>query len=405
MIRYPGSSVGEIHCLLGDLEAIEDAPEQLFHPLRIDFLAELSKVLMADANARTLPDVVTFAFWCRRANIERLAKNSAQTNLRIGLGLVFHISPSNVPINFAYSLVFALLSGNSSVIRLPSREAPQTHLLISAMNGVLSTARFSELRSTIHLVRYNRADPITEFWLQHSLGRIVWGGDATVEHIRSLRAHPRSREVAFVDRYSISAIAAKSVLDVDQDGLEKLCTGIYNDHYLMDQYACSSPQLLVWVGNQGDIEAAKAKLWPVVSAIAAQKYSLEPVQAMDKYVALCREVIEHDNIRQVNQDSPELTRISLTRLSENQWVQRAYFGTVHEYAVDSLGEIAKVVDARFQTLTTFGFEHEFLRNFITTNRLSGIDRVVPIGRALDMGFLWDGFDVLATLSRVVDVQS
>ncbi len=405
MIRYPGSTIGEVQCLLGDLKAIEDAPEQLFHPLRIDFLAELSRALMADASAKGFPDVVTFAFWCRRANLEALAKSYDRDSLRIGLGLVFHISPSNVPINFAYSLVFAFLSGNSSVVRLPSREAPQTDLLIRVLGEVLSLDKFRDLRSAVHLVRYNRADPITEFWLQHSLGRIVWGGDATVAHIRSLKVHPRSREVAFVDRYSLSAIAAQSVLDADQDCLRKLCVGIYNDHYLMDQYACSSPQLLVWVGSAEEVAEAQSRLWPEVIAVARQKYILEPVQAMDKYVALCSEVIEHKNIGQVRQDSPQLTRIGLKKLTENQWAQRGHFGTVHEYTVDSLDAIAPVVDSRFQTLTTFGFGHQLLRDFITSNRLAGIDRVVPIGRALDMGVLWDGFDVLATLTRVIDVQS
>ncbi|MCA3017255.1 MAG: acyl-CoA reductase, partial [Rhodocyclaceae bacterium] len=116
---------------------------------------------MADVSAKGFPDVVTFAFWCRRANLEALAKSYDHTSLRVGLGLVFHISPSNVPINFAYSLVLAFLSGNSSVVRLPSRESQQTDLLIRVLGEVLSLDKFRDLRSAVHLVRYNRADPIT----------------------------------------------------------------------------------------------------------------------------------------------------------------------------------------------------------------------------------------------------
>ena len=43
----------------------------------------------------------------------------------IGCGLALYISPSNVPMNFAYSLVFGLLSGNNNPIR-PSKKHIQT---------------------------------------------------------------------------------------------------------------------------------------------------------------------------------------------------------------------------------------------------------------------------------------
>ena len=34
-----------------------------------------------------------------------------------------------------------------------------------------------------------------------------------------------------------------------------------------------------------------------------------------------------------------------------------------------------------------------MKNFIIENSLQGIDRVVPIGKALDMDVFWDGIDV------------
>jgi len=30
-----------------------------------------------------------------------------------------------------------------------------------------------------------------------------------------------------------------------------------------------------------------------------------------------------------------------------------------------------------------------------------LDRIVPVGTALDIGFIWDGVDVLQRLSRIV----
>ncbi len=35
------------------------------------------------------------------------------------------------------------------------------------------------------------------------------------------------------------------------------------------------------------------------------------------------------------------------------------------------------------------------------NNLIGIDRIVPIGNALDIDFNWDGYDLIRSLSRLV----
>jgi hypothetical protein len=36
--------------------------------------------------------------------------------------------------------------------------------------------------------------------------------------------------------------------------------------------------------------------------------------------------------------------------------------------------------------------------------LIGVDRIVPIGTALDIGIYWDGYDLIRTLSRVILVN-
>ena len=52
---------------------------------------------------------------------------------------------------------------------------------------------------------------------------------------------------------------------------------------------------------------------------------------------------------------------------------------------------------------TFGFDIEDLKNFVVSNQLRGIDRIVPIGRSLDMDVVWDGYDIINHLSRIVDI--
>ena len=35
--------------------------------------------------------------------------------------MIFHITPSNIPTNFAYSFIFGLLTGNSNIVKVPTK--------------------------------------------------------------------------------------------------------------------------------------------------------------------------------------------------------------------------------------------------------------------------------------------
>ena len=97
----------------------------------------LLTALSAKLNRSPLPDVATFAFFCRKASLTRLAEPYAADTDRLGRGLVFHIAPSNVPINFAYSLVAALLAGNASIVKASSRDFEQVRAVCAALRELL----------------------------------------------------------------------------------------------------------------------------------------------------------------------------------------------------------------------------------------------------------------------------
>ncbi|MDR5752104.1 MULTISPECIES: acyl-CoA reductase [unclassified Caballeronia] len=396
--------------LAGDAQSVSCAPTPVFDAPRMDFLADLSRALLTHPRARTLADVVSFAYWCRRANLAQLAATRRNADrgfdgaVRLGLGLSFHVCPSNVPVNFAFSLAFGLLAGNTCVLRLPSKETETAQLLIETISACLARERHAPLASAMLLVRYDHDDAITGFWMAQADARIVWGGDATVAHMRSLPGRPRSREVAFSDRYSLCAIDPRAVLELDHGGLLDLCARLYNDLYLMDQAACSSPQLIAWIGAADDAAAAQARLWPALAGHARARYAMRPVQVMDKFVDACRHALGNPRVASVACHDNVLYRVALTGLAADQDTCRGYFGTIHEVTLDTLDPLAPIVNERYQTLTYFGMEPAQLREFVTAQRLRGVDRVVPVGRALDMNIVWDGYDLVASLSRVIDVR-
>lgn len=63
-----------------------------------------------------------------------------------------------------------------------------------------------------------------------------------------------------------------------------------------------------------------------------------------------------------------------------------------------------MVTSQVQTLTYFGVSREELTSFVQQNRVRGIDRIVPVGEAMDIGLIWDGYDLIRTLSRICNVH-
>ncbi len=405
MILIPDDIFSRITILTGLPDRISNTPTEIFESTRLSFFADLSRVLMADPIAMKLPDVMSFAYWCRQSNLIRSAKLYQQENkLRLGLGLSFHICPANVPVNFAFSIAFGLLSGNTCVARLPTNESETVNVLIRAINQLLQEKDYSELQKSLMLMRFSHNEDVSRFWISVADGRIIWGGDSTVNLMRSFTSKARSRDIVFPDRYSLCALSAKAVLQADKNQLKKLCENLFNDIYLMDQAACSSPQLLIWIGSKIEVKNAKEKLWPEFLKIVRERYHPKSIQIVDKYVQSCRNAIENTNISFVNCDDNLLYRVELDGLSAHQDQCRGYFGTIHEISLKKIDLLKDVVNEKYQTLTYFGLSKDNVAGVIKKMGFRGIDRIVPVGRALDMGFIWDGYDMINSFSRVISVE-
>ena len=114
--------------------------------------------------------------------------------------------------------------------------------------------------------------------------------------------------------------------------------------------------------------------------------------------------ISLEKIKNFTKHKNFIYRILLDRLPNNLDSLRGKYGFFYEFETNDINEIAKVINKSFQTLTYFGFKKSFILNFVERNRLLGIDNVVPIGNALDIGVFWDGYDVIRSLSRTINIQ-
>ena len=119
---------------------------------------------------------------------------------------------------------------------------------------------------------------------------------------------------------------------------------------------------------------------------------------------LCQDAIELKNISSFEKHGNYVYRITLDKVVDSMDSLRGKFGYFYEYDTDDINSIAHIINNKYQTLTYFGVDKSELLGFVVKNRLLGIDRIVPIGKALDMDIIWDGYDIIRSLSRVIEVK-
>ena len=376
-------------------EMIVSGAIQPFNQETVRFLDDISKKLLKNSKNRLYSDIITFAFWIRKASVMQMKQRYDLSN-RLGRGISFHIAPSNVPINFAYSLVTALLAGNSCIVRLSSKNFEQTQIIVDAFN--FSNNFFITKR--IVLLQYSHNKDITDYFSKICDSRIVWGGDRTINTIRESQIKPRALDVAFADRFSISLINSDMV--IAENSIEDLARGFYNDTFLNDQNACTSPKLVVWVGNY--IELAKSKFWKSVWKYTKHNYILPPAKSIEKLLKFQIMASIKDDVKLFKEDDNLIYRIQLNSLNKSIIDDFGTCGYFLEYNATDILDVFSIFESGCQTLSYFGFKKQDLIRLIIENKPSGVDRIVPIGNTLDFNIVWDGYDLIYTLSRVIGVN-
>ncbi|MDR3349533.1 MAG: hypothetical protein LBO03_08045 [Acidaminococcales bacterium] len=360
------------------------------------FLRALSGEILKSAKARRFPDAVTFAFWCRKANLLLLRKQYDDSD-RLGRGVAFHIAPSNVPLNFAYSMAVGMLAGNANVVRLPSKDFEQIAPLCEAITKLLYSGEFTDIAARLCLVKYARDKKTTDALSALCNSRIIWGGDATVAQIRQSPLPPRANEITFSDRYSICLINSdKYLADYDK---AKAARDFYNDTYLTDQNACTSPRAVIWLG--GEIEKAREIFWASLSD-QLEGYELKPAQTVNKLSTFYR-FAANSACKLAKADDCKLMRVAVKKLGRSILDNLENSGYFYEYDAKALDEILPLCGGKCQTLSYIGLDAAKLRDFILANAPPGVDRIVPVGRTMDFSLVWDGRDLIRELSRVVAI--
>ena len=386
----------KIKIILGNYN-FKDGPFEIFDKDIILFLNEISKEILRNSECKKFPDLITFGFWCRTNNIKSLLNNYNFFKNRVGRGTVLHITPSNVPTNFVYSMVFGLLSGNNNIIRLPSKKFTQVEILCKILKRLSKKNNLKKNFNKLLLIRYDNSDTISSLLSKDVEARIIWGGDKTINKFKTFITKPRCIDLAFADRYSISLIDSNMLSKLNHNKLTTLAQKFFNDTYTMDQFGCSSPNTVFWLGKNN---VSKKKFWIELKKIVNQKYDLDLSGANKKISNLMNFTINKNKKFKINNNNFDLITLENTK-SDFDTFNNVNFGTFVEINLNNINQLHRYVSEKLQTITCYGIEFDIIKKFIIKNKLKGIDRVVPIGRAFDLTPEWDGVDIIATLSRTI----
>lgn len=356
----------------------------------LEFTQTLSKRFL---RMRHLPEVVALGYWLRKANVKQMQahfENSMEGKFIRARGLCFHIAPSNVDTIFVYSWMLSLLAGNKNIIRISSKTEVNDVLrvILDELQHVEKVAKQTMICT------YGHEENATVVLSAACHTRVIWGGDTTVNAIRKVPLAPLANELAFPDRFSLAVLNAEKVSKLNEQALNNLLEQFYNDVFWFDQMACSSPRLVVWVGQSSEPFWQKfeqkivAKQYELLAATQVLKYTTSLQLAAENYVGKV-------------EPSTYFSRVQLDVFPPNVREQHCGGGLFYEYEVNTLTDLAQAIIDKDQTIAYFGFESSELAQFVQVIPTRGIDRIVPIGQALDFSGVWDGQSFLTSFTREV----
>lgn len=380
-----------------------------FSTAAYEFVDALSNKLLRNASFKSYPEMVALGYWLRRANIIRITKSAvnhtsnASEQVLMPRGLVFHVAPSNVDTIFIYSLVISLLLGNKNLVRLSSKSSTQQKLILDLLNDVIASVSNNTIARNLLVITYDHDDDISRFITSHCDARMLWGGDGTVGYFSGIPLKPTAVDIKFANKYSMSVIDAASLLNADNDEINKLAALFVNDTYLFGQQACSSPRAVCLLGQPDITKEASKIFWQAIqSKVNTFAHDLSAADYVEKLIYSAVHSIQNQSTVTPT-DSMQLTLIKTNLSGLIDSVNHCGRGTFLESSIESLTELNSYLDRRVQTLTYYGVDKSLLFSWLS-NGVSGIDRVVPIGQGLDFDYIWDGVNLFTSLSRIVTIK-
>ena len=362
------------------LERIQP-PVSVFEPRRVDFLKRLSLRLyekFTDIDSKSL------SFFINQSLRVRSKENDLCTFS--GLGLVFHLGPGNVPLNAIYSWFCGFLAGNQNIVRISSRATNHEIELVNFISYEIDKYGFQDY----FLIGF---DPNQFIEISETLAdaRILWGSDQTVERIDNSQRN-NCKDIKFGTRISCS------ILDLDKIELYSdrqkhiIKNFLTTDLFTKNSQPCTSPSTIFLISKSENWYNIFSSLLPFEDdpklSIAEWNltFSSEQINRIQELA------IDYKPISIIQKKQIHSFFINTKRMIPRELNLRI-FGVC---LCRSLQEVPNKITSNIQTITYGGISTgEILAESSLVDKSL---RIVPIGQAHMFNTVWDGVDLLRSLS-------
>ncbi len=372
---------------------------ETFDKVVIIFFNDLYKLLNKKKIINAYPELLFLKFWLRPGNLNLIYKNSFdKLNFRARLGCIFHIAPSNTPLNFFYSLFFGLVAGNINIVRLPSKDYDSLKIFLSCLKKIISKKKFKIISDHIFFVKYEKSLKYTEYLSGFCDMRVIWGGDNTINSIRKIPINPKTREITFPDRVSIAILDLKKYKFLNIVEKQKLIKKFYGDLFFVDQNACTSPQIIFWVN--GFSENVRNDFWERIEDHAKKKYDLPEIATLDKLNKFYEDSLNLNISNKINLHSL-CYRLNIKKFPRNIDSLKGRWGYFYEFNLKKINNLNLILHSKMQTCVYFGITKKEILDVVMKNKSNAIDRIVPVGQAHNFDGYWDGYDLFKSMTRII----
>ncbi|MGX5173702.1 acyl-CoA reductase [Aliikangiella sp. IMCC44653] len=381
-----------------------DKLSEPFNDVVVNFINSFSRMLLTDVKIKPYPDLVSLGFWMRKSHIRKIQsdfESKACDGIKVPRGVVFHIAPSNVDTIFVYSLFLSLMLGNKNIVRISQNYSERQKILLSIFNELLGN-EFLELKKQIAILTYSHDREITDKLSSLSDVRMIWGGDNTISEISRSLSKPTCIDLKFANKYSYAIIDAGSLSEATGTELEKLASDFVNDAFLFGQQACSSPRTVFWLNHEKNKYSIDLFWRAVEKSLLIFEHGIEAGDIINKYVTIQEAAID-SKISYSKASSNLVSRVTLDLNKHSLNVKHCGSGLFFEIAIKDIKDALSTFGRSDQTLSYFGIDKKLLSKLVLSE-IPGIDRIVPIGKALEFSSVWDGYDLPQILTRNIDVR-
>lgn len=370
------------------------------------FIQQLSKQLLSNPSCKAFPELIALGFWLRKSNLHKLLQQQGfgeePSAGRKPLGLVIHFTPANVDTMFIYSWVAALLLGNCSIVRVASKESESQTILLTIINHLFLISEHQEISQRNCFISFSKHSENTALLCAHADARLIWGGDQSVDAILAHSAPKACVDLCFADKFSAAILAG-----INDHNLNNIAKLLWRDTQPYLQQACSSPRILYWLKSHKN---DKQHLLALLSALNKHAQSdrqsgWHSLSQANEHLVTAQQIMASSTHR----EQPELLTLAavsglkVKRISKQMLELHSGNGfficKLCENIDAVFDDIAKLNNKKLQTLSYCNLTPETLLKQKQDRSIAGIDRIVPLGQALDFSFHWDGYDLLHELSQ------